>query len=131
FHAEIGGDPVDASLVLRRPVSDPDVDARVSGTVDLADLGRTVKLEGVQELAGTIAANAHVRARRSDIEAERYERVAADGTLSARGVTVSGENVRQPIAIDEASVRLSPQRSDLDAFRATVGSSDIEAAGWI
>ncbi|HEX3236517.1 MAG TPA: AsmA family protein, partial [Gemmatimonadales bacterium] len=46
FHLVIGRNPVDATMVLRTPVSDPDVDARVRGKVDLADVRRTLKLEG-------------------------------------------------------------------------------------
>ena len=131
FHAEIGGEPIEATLTLRTPVSDPDVDARVQGTVDLADVARTIALEGVQELAGIVTADAHVRARRSDLEARRYDRIDAGGTISARSVVLEADSVRHPISIEEATVRLSPQRSDLDAFRATIGNSDVQAAGWI
>ena len=52
----------------------------VAGKVDLADLRRTIKLEGVQELAGTIAADAAVRTRMSWVDsAAQYDRVAARG----------------------------------------------------
>ena len=131
FHAEIGGDPVDATLTLRTPVSDPHVDVRVRGSVDLADVPRTIKLESVRELAGIITADAFVRARRSDVAAQRYGSIDAGGTLSARNVVIEADSLRQPVAIEEMAVRLSPQRSDLDSFRATLGSSDLQAVGWL
>ena len=52
FHIVLGQNPIDAHLLLRTPVSDPDVDASVSGKLDLADLRRTVKLEGIDQLVG-------------------------------------------------------------------------------
>ena len=70
LHVVIGDDPVEASMRLRTPVSDPDVDLRVDGRLDLAKLAQTVKLEGVEELAGVVAANAAVRTRLSWIEAK-------------------------------------------------------------
>ncbi|HMH55568.1 MAG TPA: AsmA family protein, partial [Gemmatimonadales bacterium] len=50
FHMLLGQNPVDAGLVLKTPLSDPDVDLRVKGKVDLADVRRAVKLEGINQL---------------------------------------------------------------------------------
>jgi AsmA-like C-terminal region len=131
FHAEIGGRPLDATLTLRTPVSDPDLDARVKGTLDLADVARTVKLEGVRELTGMVAADASLSARRSDVENARYDRIGANGSLSARNVSLAAEDLRQPVAVEEATLRLSPRRTDIESFQATIGSSDLRASGWI
>ena len=86
FHVVLGQNPVDAVLVVRTPISDPDVDARVAGKVDLGDLRRTMKLEGVQELAGTVAADAAVRTRMSWLDSAnpQYDRIAARGTVDRR-----------------------------------------------
>ena len=70
--------------MLRTPISDPDVDARVVGKVDLADVRRTVKLEGIDQLAGTVAADAAVRTRMSYVDKKQYDRVAASGTRGRR-----------------------------------------------
>ncbi len=129
FHVEIGGQPIDARATLRTPISDPDVDAAVRGTLDLGALSRTVKLDAVDELAGVVVADAAARARMSDLDSARYERVAASGTVTLRGVTVSGADLRQPVAIEEAALALSPERAELETFRATLGSSDVQASG--
>ncbi|HET7565694.1 MAG TPA: AsmA-like C-terminal region-containing protein, partial [Gemmatimonadaceae bacterium] len=129
FHAVIGQNPIDAHLVVRTPVSDPDVDARVNGTIDLADVRRTVKLEGIQQLAGTIAANASVRTRMSAVQKKQYDKVAASGTVNVKGLTVQGQALPHPLAIQQASLTLAPQRARLTSFNGTVGSSDIQASG--
>ncbi|HEX6614845.1 MAG TPA: AsmA-like C-terminal region-containing protein [Gemmatimonadales bacterium] len=129
FHVIIGRNPLNASLVVRTPVSDPAVNAQVAGKVDLADVRRTVKLEGVDQLAGTVAANASLRTRMSDIKHKRYGQVAASGTVGVAGLTVKGEVLPKPLTISQASLQLAPERAELRAFKGTVGSSDLEATG--
>jgi hypothetical protein len=131
LHLVLGQNPVDARLVLRTPISDPDIDARVAGRVDLADLRRTVKLEGVQELAGRIAADAAVRTRMSWIDRSQYDRIAASGTVDVSDLAVRSAALPQPLAVREASLRLAPRRAELRSFAGTVGSSDLRASGYL
>lgn len=131
FHVVLGANPVDASMVLRTPVSDPDIDARLTGRVDLADLRRTVKLQGVDQLAGTVAANAAVRTRVSFLEKKQYDKVAANGTVDVTGLTVKGAALPRPLAVQQASLALAPERAQLKSFTGTVGSSDLQASGTL
>jgi len=131
FHMRLGRNPVDASLVVRTPVSDPDVDLKLKGRVDLADVRRTVKLEKVEQLSGTVAADAAVRARMSAIDKQQYDRVAATGTVDVTDLTLKGQALPHPLAIQQASLRLSPQRASLTRFTGSVGSSDLQATGSI
>jgi hypothetical protein len=129
LHAVIGGRPLDARLVMRTPVSDPDVDLRLLGALDLADVGRTVKLDGVSELAGSVVADVAMHARMSDVDAGRYDRVAASGTASAARVALRSAAVPYPIALDTAALRFTPRTAELTSFAARVGGSDVRAVG--
>jgi hypothetical protein len=131
FHVLLGRNPLDAVLVVRTPISDPDVDARVAGKVDLADVRRTLKLEGMQELAGTIAADAAVRTRMSYLDSAnpQYDRIAARGTVNVAGVTVKSDSLPHPLTVREASLQLAPRSAELRSFDATIGSSDLRLAG--
>ena len=131
FHLLIGRNPVDATLTLRTPISDPDVDARVAGKLDLADVRRTLKLEGINELSGTVAADASVRTRMSFIDKKQYERVNASGTVDVGNLTVKGKSLPHPLAIQQASLRLAPEKADLRTFQGTIGSSDVQASGTL
>src|ERR687897_340013 len=62
FHMRIGRNPVEAAMVPRTPVSDPNVDLTVNGKLDLADVRRAVKFEGIDQLTGTVAGDAAVKA---------------------------------------------------------------------
>lgn len=129
FHAAIGTHPLDMKLVVRNPVSDPDLDASVSGTLNLADLARTVHAPPGDTLAGVVTAHASVKARLSDVDAGRYERVNAQGTVEARDLTVHSPALSQPLTIHDARLKLTPQRADLQSFDADIGSSDLKAHG--
>jgi hypothetical protein len=129
FHMLIGRNPIDANLVLRTPISDPDVDAHVAGKIDLADVRRTVKLEGVDQLTGTVAVDASVRTRMSSIEKKQYDKVAASGSVDIGNLTVKGKTLPHPLAIQEASLRLAPERAELRSFKGSIGSSDVQASG--
>lgn len=129
FHLLLGRNPVDANMVLRTPISDPDVDLRVKGKVDLADVRRSMKLEGIDQLAGTVAADAAVRTRMSFIDKKQYERVGASGTVDVGGLTVKGKDLPHPLSIQQASLRLAPERAELRSFASSIGSSDVQATG--
>ncbi|HET9949867.1 MAG TPA: AsmA-like C-terminal region-containing protein [Longimicrobiales bacterium] len=129
FHVELDEQPLDVALTLRTPVSDPDVDVRVRGTIDLADVAGTLALEGAEDLTGVVVADAAMRARRSDVDSARWDRIEAEGTVSAQGVTLQGPELAQPVTVEEALLELSPERVRLDGFRARLGSSDLQATG--
>jgi hypothetical protein len=129
FHLLLGKNPVDAALVVRTPVSDPNVDFRVKGKVDLADVRRTVKFQGIDQLTGTVAADAAVRTRLSSVDKKQYDKVAASGSVDVADLTLKGKTLPHPLAIQQASLRLKPERAELTSFRGTVGSSDLDATG--
>ena len=129
FRVVVGRNPIEARMSMRTPVSDPDVDVRVAGTLDLTDLKRTIKLDGVDELTGTVVANAAVRTRMSSVQKKQYDRVAASGALDVTGLTVKGKALPHPLAIRQASLALAPERAQLRSFAGTIGSSDIQASG--
>ena len=131
FHLLLGRNPVDASMVLRTPVSDPDVNLRVKGKVDLADVRRTIKLEGIDQLTGTVAADAAVRTRMSFVDKKQYDKVGASGSVDVANLTVKGKTLPHPLTIQQASLTLAPERAQLKSFAGTIGSSDLQASGTI
>jgi hypothetical protein len=131
FHLRIGRNPVDASMVMRTPVSDPNVDLTVKGRLDLADVRRTVKFQNIDQLTGTIVADAAVKTRMSDLDKKRYDQVAASGTVDVADLTLKGKTLPLPLAIQQAALRLRPERAELTSFTGTIGSSDLQASGSI
>ena len=131
FRVVVGNNPIEAKASMRTPVSDPDVDARVAGTLDLTDLKRTIKLEGIDSLTGRVVANAAVRTRMSAVQKKQYDKVAASGALEVSDLTVKGKALPHPLTIQKASLALAPERAQLKTFAGTIGSSDLQASGTL
>lgn len=131
LHLRLGDDPVDASLVLRTPISDPDIDATLRGRVDLGTLKRTVKLEAVQELTGVVSADAAVRTRLSAVDRGAWDQVNARGTISVRELALRSATIAHPVRVQEATLVLAPQRVALQSFSGVIGGSDLQGSGQL
>ncbi|HLV24958.1 MAG TPA: AsmA-like C-terminal region-containing protein [Gemmatimonadales bacterium] len=129
LHLQLGDRPLDARFVMRNPVSDPDIDLSLTGSVDLADVGRTVKLENVNELSGIVAADLAMRTRRSWVDARQYDRISARGTLDARSIALQSATLPHAMNLDSLLLRFTPQHAELTAASGTIGNSDFRATG--
>ena len=129
LHAVIGGRPLDARFTMRTPVSDPHVDLRLVGALNLADVARTMKFEGVSEAAGLVSADIGMRARMSDLDEGRFDRVAAGGTVNVARLAVRASALPHTIAIDTAALRLTPRTAEVTSLAARLGASDVRAVG--
>ncbi|NJK84335.1 MAG: AsmA family protein, partial [Saprospiraceae bacterium] len=70
FALKIENDPIEGFLKLTNPLSDPNLDTRIKGNINLANLAKAYPLEGVNELAGQIIADVTAKAKQSDVEQE-------------------------------------------------------------
>lgn len=131
FHIRLGNDPFEAHLLIRTPVSDPDIDFGVKGRIDLAEVSRTLKLEGMEELRGIITADAAIRTRMSYIETEDYNRVRARGNVEIRDMTARTEEFPHAVNVDELQLEFSPQYAEMKSFRGSIGSSDMNMTGYL
>ena len=131
FSMDLGGNPIDASFRLATPISDPQVDARIVGRVDLAQVGNFYPLgEGVV-VGGLLESDLELRGRLSSIEAEDYGAFHADGHLVARDVSYNSPDLDQGFELAVADLRLTPQMMRVDAFESRFGASDLAATGQI
>lgn len=131
FHARVGEDAIAATMTVRTPMSDPSVDLSLDGTIDLASAARTFRLEGVEELAGQVTADVAVRARKSDVMARQFDRVAASGNVVASNVVLHTTTLPHRISIDDFALGISPGAADLRSLRGTIGSSDVRVQGTL
>ncbi|CAH1000223.1 hypothetical protein LEM8419_01372 [Neolewinella maritima] len=131
FDFNLGGDPFTGLFKLRTPLSDPNIDARIKGTLDLAKWSSAIPLEGVSELAGRIVADiTAANVRQSAIDAGRYAEVDLAGDVLISNLVYAAEGT-PPVRIAQARAEFSPQFVDLQQFTATLGRSDISASGKI
>ncbi len=128
FAMSVAGSPLTGSLKLRRPISDPDVDARAAGRVDLAKLSQALPLDGV-EYSGTLDLDLAVGGRMSQFESGRIGRVKAAGDFSLRDVVYRDDELPVPVSVSAFSGTLAPAAATVRELRMTMGSSNLSGSG--
>jgi cell division septum initiation protein DivIVA len=131
FHLEMAGNPIDARLYVSTPVSDPNIDAKVVGKLNLSDVGKFYPLEQGDELAGLLDADFAARGRLSEIESGNYDAFDASGYLVASNVRYKTSSLPEGINISEARLNLNPAFVEMPVMKAVIGRNDIAASGKI
>ena len=131
FHIELAGNTVDIHLVLKTPVSDPQIDCGIKGTLDLGKLKEVMPLEQGEEMEGIIRADIVLKGNLSAIENEEYEKFDAQGGITVENIRYQSQDFPQGVILESAVVNFSPQNVDLVNLDCTVGESDMHLNGTI
>ncbi|MCP4583053.1 MAG: AsmA family protein [candidate division Zixibacteria bacterium] len=129
FHLEVLNEPVDMTLRVTTPISDPFINAHFQGNIDLSEVQNFVPLGDSIELAGMIRSNFRFEGNMSAIEADRPDRVAASGAVSVSDIVYTAPDLPVKIQIKSAELDVSPQKAMLKNLRLLMGESDISAGG--
>ncbi|MFN8143067.1 MAG: AsmA-like C-terminal region-containing protein [Bacteroidia bacterium] len=129
MHVEMAGDPFDARLVIKTPVSDPDLDAFFKGKIILDNIGKLVPLEKGTALSGVITSDLTAKGRMSAVEQKKFDQFYASGNLGISGMRYSAEGMPQALIINTLQLGFNPQLVTLSALNAKVGKSDFNATG--
>ncbi len=131
LHAVLGSNPVDMSMKVRTPVSDPEIDGEVKGKLDLSTIGDFYPLEAGEALSGIVVADVTLQGRLSDVENENYDAFTAIGSLLMQNLEYTSGYTGQPVKVSKAQLNFSPQYLDLVSFACTIGENDLAASGKI
>ena len=129
LHVEMNGDPFDAKLILKTPVSDPDIDAFLKGKIDLSGIQKFIPLEKGTSLNGMITADVSAKGRMSSVEQKKYDKFYASGNFGIRGMNYSSKDSKTPVIIDVLQLAFNPQSVTLNSFISKIGKSDFNATG--
>jgi uncharacterized protein involved in outer membrane biogenesis len=128
FHIELGNNPFDATLNLKTPISDPDVQTTVNGTIDLEQLQQAFPMEGVSKLTGIIKANLDVDTRLSYVDKKQYDKVKTAGSLSVKGMNYNTTDL-PPVKVNNLEMQFNPKSVNLADFDFNIGNSDLKGQG--
>jgi len=130
FHIEIAKNPIDVSLNIKTPVSDPLITGSFKGKIVLESLKDVLKLDNAN-LKGLIDMDLAIGGQLSSIEKQEFEKFKADGKLGVYKVEYKSKDFKQGAVINEMLLLFSPQYVDLQNFDAKVGKSDFNLKGKI
>ena len=130
FKMNVGGDPFAGYFYLKTPISDPDIDTKVKGIINLQRWKEALPLESIASMNGIINADVTAKTRMSYIDKKEYEKVNMAGRLGVQGMSV--QPVGKPkVVINSLQMNFTPNYVGVDNFTAQLGKSDIVANGKI
>lgn len=130
FTMKAGADPFSMTLSVRTPISDPNLDAKLNGKLDLANVQNLYPLAEGEELAGNVDINVTAKGRLSAIEQERYGDFDAKGNINVANVKYVSPGL-PAVGVSSLALAFSPQFVKVDNLKATVGKSDFSGNGRI
>lgn len=131
FHFDISENPVDISLLVKTPISDPFIKGQILGKINLGSLSDVVPLEKEEKLNGSVIADIKLEGKQSMIDRKEYAQFKAEGQLILMDILYKTTAVKLPVEIKKAYLNFSPQFLDLTQFEAKIGKSDLAMKGKI
>lgn len=128
LHVEMNNNPFDAKLLLKTPVSNPDIDAELKGTIDLGSITQIVPLENTK-LSGIIQADVKAKGRMSSIDQGKYEDFNASGQMNISNLSYSSPDMPEGLAISTMKLIFNPENVTVEGLNAKIGKSDFKAKG--
>lgn len=131
FSILLGDNPISASLKLSTPISDPNIKAKIQGTIDLLGLKDYYPLPENDQMQGQLIMDINLDGKLSSIENERYDDFLAMGSIVAKDINYQTSTLSKPVIIKNTQLNFSPAYLDLVTLNATIGESDFQASGKI
>jgi hypothetical protein len=131
FHLEMAANPVDMTLHLRTPESDPYIDFTCKALVNLDNVKEFIPLEKGDDVHGIINADVAMKGNYSVVESGNYERFDAKGMIDTQNVLFKSDSLPYDLQVNKAVFNFTPQFIDLTGFDARIGKSDLQASGKI
>ncbi len=130
FKMELGNNPFEASMKLWTVLSDPTIDSKMNGTIDLEELSKAFPLEGVKKLNGIISSNITAKTSMSSIDAQDFDNIDMAGDLRIENMDYEADDL-PPVQIADMQMEFTPRNVKLDKFDAKLGTSDVQARGVV
>ncbi len=123
--------PVDATFTLKTPVSDPEINGMLKGTLNLSDVSKVYPLGDKTALSGLIKADVTLNGKMSSIEKGLYEQFKAAGYATVEKMAYSSPALPQAVQMSYARLDFSPAFLSLSGLAMTIGKNDLAANGRI
>ena len=129
MHLSMMQNPVDITLALRTPLTDPDINATVKGTLNLENISKVYPLGDKTKLSGIVKADMAFSGKISAIEKGAYDQFKASGFATVDNLVYSGTEVPQSVNISKARLDFTPAWAQLSGLTMTIGKNDLAANG--
>ena len=127
FDLKVGDNPMGGFFRLATPISDPNIDTKIEGKLDLGDLSRAFPMEGVETLNGVVDMDLRANTKMSTIDKGDYASVDMEGRASIVRMDYVADGL-PPIRIDAMRMFFTPQNLQVPNFDMKLGKSDLSGS---
>lgn len=131
FSMTMADNPIDMTLHLKNPYTDPLIDFDMTAKIVLDNLKDMIPMENGDRLAGTFDADIHLDGRASAIEEQRFDDFKAEGNMAITGIQFRSDSLPYDVDVNQANFSFTPQYVDMSTFDAKIGKTDLKASGKI
>lgn len=128
FGASLAGNPVEASLHVATPVSDPAVKGNLKGKIDFTELKQAIPMDSL-DLNGLLEAFIDFDGKYSSIEKGQYQDFKTAGNVTLRNFEYGSPAFTQRVKISGAAMNFNPKTVTLTNLTGSMGQSDFSAKG--
>jgi len=111
--------------------TNPSINAKLNGTLNLANINKAYPVDLQNELQGILKANLHTKFDIHAIQNNTLSRIKNKGSIEVNNFVFSSKDIVNPINIKHTKVNFTPTTVTLTNFDANTGKSDLNATGKI
>lgn len=130
FKMELGNNPFEASIKLWTLMSDPNIDSKIKGTIDLEELSNAFPIEGVKKFNGIITSNLVAKTSMSAIDNKDFDNINMIGDVRMENLFFSSDFYPE-VKVKDMQMNFTPTFVKLDKFDGQLGKSDLQAQGTL
>ncbi|MCC6817338.1 MAG: AsmA family protein [Bacteroidia bacterium] len=131
FDANVAGEPINAQLKVKTPISNPYIVGALRGNINLNEFRSLIPLDKTVEINGIIKSDVAFKGYVSAIEQQDLDKFEASGTIKAEKFHYKDpESLPMGTNLD-ASMSFNPQTISLDNLKGNAGMSDFDLSGRI
>jgi hypothetical protein len=131
FDLNLANNPINATLRLSNPLSDPNIKSKIVAKLDLEKIATVIPMAEGEKYNGLINADLEIAGRLSSIEKEQYQDFKALGNLEVTEMLYTSKDIPYDILVNSLNMEFSPQYVNLKEFSSKVGESDFSGNGRI
>ncbi len=131
FSLMMGENPLKASLHITTPISDPNVNLKANGKLDLGMIKEIYPLEKGMNLSGLFALNISGQGKMSYLDKNKMERLQFSGNANVKDLIVETNELPHSVNIDNANLLFSNHQLYLNKMNIKIGDNDISGEGRV
>jgi hypothetical protein len=129
FYFEVANNPMEIYLNLKTPMSDPEVDARFVGKLNLADVEKFYPLDEGMNLSGVFDMDVALKGKQSSIDKEQYGDFKSEGYMKLNQMKYADADLPEGIEIAQAEMEFNPRYISLNSLEATYMNNTLSSNG--